>query len=322
MSFRIVIGLAVALVLWQTATAQTYPERPIRWIMPYSVGGASDGVARMMAPEMGKLLNGQVIVENRVGAGGTIGTDAAAKAAPDGHTWVWGGSAALAVNVTLQKNLPYDPLSDFAPVCRIGVAPYVLVVHPALGVTSLKDLVGLAKARGSDMTYASPGNGTGSHLAMELLKSRAGISLRHVLYKGTAPAVTDVLANHVPLLFEAVGPLAPHVRSGKLIALATTAGKRLPALPDVPTMKELGFDDFQIEAWTGLLVPAKTPPAIVARLDDACRQVLSPRDFQEAVSRQHGLEPDYAGREEFRDFMRSEISKWAKLLALSNAKLD
>lgn len=289
--------------------AQDYPSKPIRWVMPFSVGGGSDNAARLMAPKLGKLLGGTVVIENRPGAGGMIGTDLAAKAAPDGYTLLWGGSAPLAVSVTLQKNLPYDPLKDFTPICRIGAAPYILAVNPELGVRTIKDLVDLSRTK--SLTYASPGNGTGSHIAMEWLKAKTGMTPQHVTYKGTAPAVTDVLAGHVGMLFETVSPLAAHIRSGKLVPLGMSGAKRLVALPDIPTLQELGFADFRVDAWVGLLVPTATPQPVVRKLSDACRSILAEPEVQSAFVNQFGLEVDYATQEEFASLMRSEIPKWA-----------
>jgi tripartite-type tricarboxylate transporter receptor subunit TctC len=313
---------SVLLALSCAAHGQQYPVRPIKWVVPFSVAGASDAAVRLMAQRMAPLLGQEFVVENKPGAGGVLGTDLIAKASPDGYTVGWGGSAALAGSVTLQKNMPYSVAKDFTPVCKVGVISYVLVAHPSLGVKSVKDLIALAKSRPQPLAYASPANGGASHLSMELFQHRTGTDFINVQYKGTAPGVNDLLAGHVPLMFESVNSVAPHVQSGKLVALTTSSAQRLKGLPEVPTMQELGYPDFLVQGWAGLLFPANTPRPVVERMNAACKTVLAQPDVQDIMLRQQGWEVDYAGPEAFGSFIKSEVGNWAKMLSISKVKVE
>ena len=304
------------------AQAQSYPTKAIRWIVPYSIAGASDNAARLMAVRFAALLGQEIVVENKAGAGGMVGTDLVAKAAPDGYTMVWGGSNALAGSVTLQKNMPYSALKDFAPVCRVGVISYVLVANPALGVKSVSELIALVKASPQTLAYASPGNGGASHLSMELFQNRTNTNFLNVQYKGSSPGVNDLLAGHVPLMFESVGAVGQHVLSGKLVALTSSSAKRLQGLPEVPTMQELGYQDFLVQGWAGILFPAGTPPPVVKRMTEACRTVLAQPDVQDVMLRQQGWEVDYLDPEGFGAFINAEVSNWARMLAISKVNIE
>jgi tripartite-type tricarboxylate transporter receptor subunit TctC len=313
----VVLGVALSTAL---AQAQQFPTHPLKWIVPYSVAGASDAAARLMAQRMEPILGQTVVVENRAGAGGVIGTDAVAKAAPDGYTFAWGGSNALAGSVVLQKNVPYSATKDFSPVCRIGTISYVLVVNPSLGVHSLSELISLAKSSKQPIPYASPGNGGASHLAMETLEAKSGTTFLNVQYKGTAPGITDLLGGFVSVMFESVPVVSPLLESGKLVALATTGPRRLAGLPNVPTMTELGMKDFVVQGWAGILLPAGASASVVSALDNACRSVLEQPDVQEIMTRRLGWEVEYLGAAPFGSFVKSEVVHWAGMLATAKVK--
>lgn len=319
---RCVVGLTFALALAGAATAQQpYPNHPIRWILPFSVGGASDAAVRLMAQRMAPIVGQEFVVDARPGAGGIIGTDLIAKAPPDGYTIGWGGSAPLAGNVTLHKNLPYAVPKDFAPICRVGVISYVLVANPKLGVKSVKELIALSKSTPQPIAYASPGNGGASHMSMEAFEQRTGTTFLNVQYKGTTPGIADVLAGNVPLMWESVNAVAPQVAAGKLVALATSSAKRLKGLPEVPTMQELGYPDFLVQGWAGLVAPANTPQVAIDKLNSACQRVLADPEVQDIMLRRQGWEVDYAGPAEFGAFVHAEIGNWARMIADAKVKV-
>lgn len=315
------IVVSILLALSGFGHAQSFPNRPIRWLVPFSAGSTSDVVARAIAPRLADLLGQPVSVDNRPGAGGVIGTDLVAKAPADGYTLLFAGNAPLAVNVTLQSKVPYDPVKDFVGITQLVAASYLLVVHPSLGVNNVAELVAAARARPGKLNYGSPGNGTGSHLTMELFKTAAGLDISHVPYKGSAPAITDLLAGQVQLMFEPVASVGPHVRAGKLKALAMSSARRIAAMPDMPTVAESGFPGFQSEAWIGVAVRSGTPQDIVVKLHDGLTKVLQAPDLREQFSKL-GLELTTSSPEAFTAFIKSEIPKWAKVIRDSGAKVD
>jgi tripartite-type tricarboxylate transporter receptor subunit TctC len=294
--------------------AQEFPTRAIQVIVPLSAGGVSDISIRKLAPAMSDVLGVPVVIENQPGAGATLGTAAAAKAAPDGYTMALAAASAFSINPHLRKNLPYDPVKSFEPVCRIGGSPSVLVAHPSVGVKSLSELT--EKGKEGSLSFASSGPGTPSHLAQELLKARVQVPFTHVPYRGTAQAVTDTIGGHVQLLFESPGAVLGAVRTNELVGLGILSPRRLPSLPDVPTFEELGFQGMELIGWIGLVVPAGTPAAVIDKLEKACEGAVSSQEFQKLADDQ-GLLVAYAPREEFRKHIDSELKKWGELVKRS-----
>ena len=314
-------ALAAALFLFAGAgAAQTYPSKPIRLIAPSSTGGGIDTLARIVA-QASSTLGQQIVVENRGGANGMIGTELAAKAAPDGYTLLLGFVGAIAVNVSLYNKVPYDPVRDFAPITQVASSPLLIVAHPSLPVRSIAELIKLDKTRPGQVTYGTGGIGTGSHLTMELFNLTAGTRLLHVAYKGIGPALTDVLGGHISLMVSSPVSSQPHVQSGKLRGLAVTGRDRLAALPGVPTMIESGLPNFVSNSWFGVLAPAGTPPAIIARLNKDFVALLQRPDAREQISRT-GADPVGDSPEKFAAFIKTEIAKWGKVVKAARIKVE
>jgi len=308
------------LALASSALAQTYPSRPIRWVVPFTAGSTSDTVCRTLQPELSRLLGQPVVIDNRPGVGGSLGTAEGAKAAPDGYTLTYASSSAFATNVHLMR-LAYRPIEDFTPISMIGATPYVLVAHPSLEANSPRELIELAKARPGQLSYASPGNGTGSHLSMESFKASTKTDIKHIPYKGSSPAVADVIAGHVQMIFEPVASVGPHIKSGKLKALAVGSDKRLANLPEVPTFAEAGVPEFEpVLGWFGAVVPAGTPAAIVAKLNVAFVAALN--TTRPRLSEDFGIVVMPTTPEKFGAFIRSEIPRFGKIIAVSGTKVD
>jgi len=315
-AIRTLCALAVLSVSAAT-TAQDFPTRPIRVIVPLSAGSLTDVIMRTMAPKMSATLGAPVAVEDLPGAGGVVGSVAAKKAPADGYTLLVATSGAFSVNPHLHKSLPYDPVKDFAPVCRFGGGAYVLAVSPALGVKTLPEL--LAKARTTSLSFASSGLGSTPHLAQEMFKARVGVPFVHVPYKGAGQAVTDTIAGHSHLMFETPGPLVSNIRTDKLIALGIMSARRSAALPEVPTFEELGYAGLRLQGWVGLVAPAGTPAPVVKRLAEACQGALaSPEVLGQAQPQ--GFDIDYAAPAEFSAYIASELPRWGQLVRLSGVK--
>lgn len=314
MAIEVLTLLALSL---GTATAQGPSGKAIRVIAPTAAGGATDVVIRSMLPKMSELLDAPLVVDNQPGAGGIVGTGAIAKAIPDGTTIGVATSAALAANPYLHKKLPYDGTKDFAPVCRVGRGPYVLVVTSSLGIKTLQAL--LARAKTENLTFASPGVGSSAHMAQELFKARTNAQFLHVPYKGTGQAISDTVGGHTQVLFEAPGPLLPQLRAGTLIALGVTSAHRISSLPNVPTFAELGFKDTVLEGWIGLMAPAATPAPVVERMAKACESALAVPEVK-AQAQALGFEVDYAGPAAFQTFIASERTTWGDVVKLSGLK--
>ena len=298
----------------------TYPSKPIRLVLPYPPGGGSDTIARPLAQRLTENLKQQVIVDNRGGAGGNIGMEIAAKSPPDGHTIVFALTAQLAVNPSLFKKLPYEPLKDFEPITLFATGPYVLIVHPSLPVKSTKELIALARARPNQITYASSGNGSGGHLANELLNSMAGVKMLHVPYKGGGPALVDLLAGHVQVLFSTYLSSKPHIESGRVRALAVSTDKRLSGV-DIPTVAEAALPGYDAGVWYAFLAPAGTPRDIVGKLNTEILRAAAHPEMKALLARA-AIEPVGSTPEELAKFMKSEIAKWAKVVKEANVHVD
>jgi len=295
------------------ASAQNYPTRPVRVIAPFTAGSAIDTLARVIGQKLADSWGQQMIIDNRVGANGIIGTEAAAKSPADGYTLYFGNVSTLAVNPHLYSKLSYNPVKDFAPVSLTASIPLVLVVHPSLPVKSVKELIALAKARPGQLNYASGGVGSAQHLPMEMLRVAAGIDLVHVPYKGLGPAYSDVLGGQVPMMFSGISNVVPYRNSGRLRVLAIGSLKRSPALPDVPTVAESGVPGYIFEAWSGYLVPAATPKDVIVKIHAEIDRALALTDVQQKLS---ALGFDLVGGtpQEFAALIKTDLARFGKLV--------
>ena len=313
-------AVAAGCLFAATGYAQTYPAKPIRFLVGFPPGGTSDILARTIGQKLGEAVGQQVVIDNRPGAGGNIGAEAAAKSAPDGYT-IFMSTTSQAISASLYSKLNYDLVRDFAPITQAVNYTNLLVVHPSLPVRSVKELIALAKARPGELNYGTAGNGTPPHMTGELFNSYTGVKLQHVPYKGGAPAIADLLGGQITIMFDNVPPLLPHVQAGKMRPLAVTSLKRISVLRDVPTLDEAGLKGFDSVAWNGVLAPAGTPKEIVARLNAEILRILSLPDVRERLSSQ-GADPVGGTPEQFAALIRSEIQKWAKVVKDSGAKVD
>ncbi len=321
---RAALSLAATLAILAphaARAADAYPAKPVRFVVAFPPGGGTDIIARAIAQKLAERIAQQVVVDNRPGAGGNIGTDIVAKSAPDGYTMLMGSAGPLAINASLFGKMPFDPIKDLAPVTLAASTPNVLVVHPSLRAATVKELIALAKARPGEINFASSGHGTPAHLAGELFNSMVGVKMVHVPYKGAAPALADLLGGQVQLMFSTMPPALPHVKDGKLRALAVTSAKRSPAAPDLPTLDEIALPGFEANTWHGVVVPAGTPATIVARLNREIVAILHLPDVVERFSSQ-GAEALGSTPEEFAAYIRSETLKWAKVVRDSGAKAE
>jgi len=309
-------GFATASGTW----AQAYPAKPVRLVVAFPPGGGIDSVTRLLAPKLTEALGQQMIVDNRVGASGNIGTDYVAKSAPDGYT-VLMAYASHASNAALFTKLPYDTVRDFQPVSLIGAVPHVILVNPSLPVKNLAELIRLAKARPGEITYSSPGNGTPLHLATELLKVTAGIDIRHIPYKGASPAMVSTMSGETQLTITTFVVATPLVKAGRLRAIAVASAKRVSTFPSLPTVAESGIKGTESNSWYGMLVPAGTPRAVVDRLHAALLKALAAPDVKARFAEQ-SVEISGSTPEEFDRLIRDEIAKWSKVVKASGAKAD
>ncbi|OFW30240.1 MAG: hypothetical protein A3H97_00400 [Acidobacteria bacterium RIFCSPLOWO2_02_FULL_65_29] len=317
----VVFALVLAVAGAPGAYAQQYPGRPIRMIVPFPPSGSTDIMARVLAQKLTERLGQQVIVDNRGGAGGTIGMELAAKAPPDGYTLMMSTSITHTVGVSLYSKLPYNVLTDFAPITMAASVPLLVVVNPSVPARSVKELIALAKARPGQLNYASPGNGTSGHLAAEMFKSMAGVDVVHVPYKGGGPAVMDLIGGQVQMLILSAVATLPHVKSGKLRALALTSLTRSPDLPNISTVSESGLPGYEVVLWYGVFAPAKTPKAIVTRLNqDVVRIMQSPEIGARLAS--EGGRPVGNTPEQFQEIIKADVAKWAKIVKDAGIKVE
>jgi tripartite-type tricarboxylate transporter receptor subunit TctC len=321
LSAALILAATVLVALYMSAArAQDYPSRPVRVVVPFSPGGAVDGPMRVIAQELSKRLGAQVIVDNRPGAGATIGTEVVAKAAADGYTLLL-ASQTNAISATLYPKLSYDPIEDFVPISLIGREPGVLVVHPSLPVKTFQEFVAYVKERPGQVDYASSGNGSGQHLFVALLASMSGMKMNHVPYRGSAQATADLLGGQVQVSIPGTAGMVGHIKAGKLRALAVTGAKRSPQLPDVPTVMESGVPGYEAYVWMGLLAPKGTPAPIIDKLSRELMQVLATNEVKTYMA-SAGIELVGSTPAEFGAFFRAEKDLWARVIRETGAKID
>ncbi len=317
--YSILAAALACCVAYTTGHAQTFPTRALRMIVPFPPGGPNDILGRVVAQKMSESLGQQIVIDNRGGAGGIIGTEAAAKSAPDGYTLLLSGTAALSINPSLHAKLPYDPIRDFTPISLVATAPSVLIVHPTLPVRTVKDLVALAKKRPAQLNYASAGIGTPPHLAGELFKGMAGIAMTHVPYKGGGPALTDLLAGQVELYFSGISSALPMIKDGKVRAVAVTSHKRTAIMPEMPTISESGLPGYEVGNWYAILGPAGLPRDAVAKINAEIVKALKAPDTHKRVL-DLGADPAGSSPDELSAYMKAEIGKWAQVIKTAGIK--
>ncbi|BBK43023.1 MFS transporter [Allostella vacuolata] len=318
---RWILGLAIGIWAVLPAAAQTYPSKALRLVVPFPAGSTTDLVGRIVAQKLGPALGEQVVIDNRGGSGGTIGTEHVARSAPDGYTLLMATIGTHAINPALYKKIPYDPVKDFAPVAQFGTAPNVLVVHPSVPVSTLAELVAYARARPGELNYGSSGNGTSNHLSGAMLASREKLDATHVPYRGGAQAIEGLLRGDLKFMFYHYLALLPFIEDGKMRPLAVTGAERVKALPNVPTMGEAGMADFVVSAWFGVYAPAGTPPAIVERLNKEIVAVMSTAEMRELLAKQ-GIDPVTGSPQDLAKLMNAEIVRWAAIVQAAGARVD
>jgi len=314
----LLIGLTSAV---SAAENQNYPSKPIRLIAPFAPGGSTDVVARVIGQKLSEAWGTQVVVDNRSGAGGVIGTEMCAKAPPDGYTLCMGTTSTLAVNPNVYRKLPYDPARDFVLVSMVAIGPFVLVVHPGVPANNLKELIALAKSKPGKLTYASSGPAGVVHMSGELFKLAAGVDLTHVPFKGGGPAAIAMLSGDVDLMINDLPPVLAHIRTGRLKALAAASAQRSALVPDIPTFAEAGLPGAESASWFGMLVPAGTPAPVVAKINSDLGKVLRSADYKDRLT-SVGMEPAFGTPAEFSAYVRQEMAKWAKVAKAANIRIE
>ncbi len=313
--------VAAAGIFGVPAHAQTYPAKAIRMVVHFPPGGPTDLVARMIGQKLTEAWGPQVIIDNRPGAGGIVGVENVVRAAPDGYTLLFATGGSMSVTPAVGTKLPYNVFTDLAPISLVVINPQIMVLHPSLPVTSVRELIKFAKSRPGQINYASVGPGSPQHLGMEMLKAAAGIDLVHIPYKGTAPAVTDLLGGQVSLMFNSMPSVLPHVRSGRLRGIAVSSAKRSAAAPEIPTVAEAGVPGFGYVTWYGIFAPAATPKEVVTKLNAEIVRSLQDKDVAQRLLRE-GAEPAPGTPEMLAQFMRAEYEQWKKTIAAAKLKLD
>ena len=317
---QMLVALALAVIAASAAAQAPYPNRPIRLVVPFAPGGATDILARGIGQKLAERLGQGVVIDNKPGAGTTIGADFVAKAPADGYTLLFAPTP-FAISQVMMARLPYDAQKDFTPVALLAVSPFILVAHPSLPVRSMAELVALAKARPGSLAFCSAGNGTVPHLAGELFKLRAGIDLVHIPYKGGGPAIVDLVAGQTQLMFATPVEVAQHVTTGRLKVLAATAPQRLAAFPQVPTMEESGFANYDIRSWFGVIAPAGTPASVISKIAAELARSVENADIRERLAAQ-GAEILVKTGEDFAAFIRADIARWSEVVKASGAKIE
>ena len=316
------LGLLVGTLAWlPNAGAQEYPTKPIRLVITYPPGGNTDLVGRALALKLGEFMGQQVVVDNRGGAGGVLGSMITAQSAPDGYTIMLGTSAGMVINPLLSRKLTYDPVKDFAPVSMVVIVPQLLVINPQLPVKNVRELIAFAKAKPGYLNAGSSGVGTPNHFGTELLKWLAGVDIVHVPYKGGAPALTDLLGGQIQMAFSSVPAVLPHIKAGRLVALGVGSAKRSPALPNIPTIAEAGVPGYEYTTWYGVFAPAKTPRTLIARLNAEIVKAMETPDIKDRFTALGG-DPDPGTPEELRAYMANESAKWAKIIKAANIRIE
>jgi tripartite-type tricarboxylate transporter receptor subunit TctC len=303
------------------AAADAYPTKPIRFLVPYPPGGSTDPIVRIVAQKLTEAWKEQIVIDNRAGGGGNVATDLVAKASPDGYTVLLGTVSTICINPSLYQKLPFDPVKDLAPVSLIVSGFYLLAAHPAFAPASVAELVALARAKQGQLNYASGGAGSAPHLAMELLKQMAKIELTHVPYKGTGPALNDVLGGHVPMLFGSAASILPLMKAGRIKVLAMTGSKRSNTMPEIPTVAEAGYPGFEVDSWYGVLAPARTPPPIVSALHREIARIVQLPDVRARFAAL-GLEPVGNDPAQFAKIISNDLARWAGVVKRGNIRID
>lgn len=324
---RISAKAGLAILAWtlallpQAALTQSYPSKPITLVVPFPAGSTTDLVGRILSDELGKAIGQNVVIDNRGGAGGGLGSEAVARSAPDGYTLLMGTIGTHSINPAVYAKINYDPIADFSPVIQFGTAPNVLVVHPDLPIKSVKDLIEYIRANPGKVNYGSSGNGTSNHLSGAMFVARNNLKATHVPYRGGAQAITDLLRGEIQFMFYHYLPLLGHIKEGKLRAIANTNATRIAALPDVPVMKEAGMNDFEVSAWFGVYAPAKTPPDVVQKLNQTILKIINSPDVKKSLMTQ-GIDPVAGAPEDLLKLNKAELARWAKAVEQAGAKLS